>query len=396
MRVKSTLAWITGEAAHAARATWPGRIIAVVLVLAVVAGVGGGLWWQSRKVPEGAALVVGERVVTIPELDERVQTLRALYGVQPPTEDPARMDGFRRDAAKAVAVSMVLEDRATEMGVGVADTKVRQALDQYITQQLGPGPSARDEFVKVLGNVGTSEDKVLAEIRQQMALGDLFNRVTEGVTTSDDDLRAAFPQYAQRLGKPESRQLSNIVVTNKDAAQRLATQLRGGGDFAAAAKSNSIDNATRDSGGALGAVRADQLQPEYAKAAFSTPAGQVFGPVQNQFGWNVGRVGAVTPGAPAQFDQVQDTLRQAVDLDRRLAAWGRWMTDSLADADVRYADDYRPADPDSVPTGGSPGLPGGTPNPATPAPAAPAPAAPNPAAPNPAAPAPAPGGGGGG
>ncbi|OLL74648.1 Foldase protein PrsA precursor [Pseudonocardia sp. Ae168_Ps1] len=368
MRVKSTLAWTAGEALHAARSTWPGRIVAAVLVLAVVAGVGGGLWWQSRQVPDGAALAVGERVVTVPELDERVQTLRALYGVELPTDDPARMDGFRRDAAKAVAVSMVLEDRAAELGVGVADAKVRQTLDQYVTQQLGPGPSARDEFVTVLGNVGTSEDKVLGEIRQQMAVGELFNRVTEGVTTSDDDLRAAFPQYAQRLGKPESRELANIVVTNKEAADRVAAELRGGGDFAAAARANSIDNATRDAGGAMGTVSAEQLQPEYAKAAFGVPSGQVFGPVQNQFGWNVGRVGAVTPGVPAEFDQVKDKLRQLVDFDRRLAAWGEWMTDSLSGGDVRYADDYRPVDPDSAPTGGTPGLPPGAPNTVPPAP----------------------------
>lgn len=367
MRLKSTLAWGAGEALHAVRnprlpRTWPGRIVGVVVVLALVAGVGGGIWYRTQQVPDGAALAVGDRVVTVPELDDRVQTLRALYGVQPPVEDPPKMDAFRRDAAKAVAVTMVLEDRATEMGVGVADAKVRQTLDQYITQQLGPGPAARDDFVEVLGNVGTSEDKVLNEIRQQMTVGELFNKVTEGVTTNDDDLRAAFPRYADRLGKPETRRLQNIVVTNKQAADKVAGELRGGADFAAVAKGNSIDNATRDAGGAMGTVSADQLQPEYANVAFKTPTGQIFGPVQNQFGWNVGRVGAITPGTPANFDQVKDKLRQLVDFDRRLEVWGQWMNDSLADGDVRYADDYRPADPDSAPTGGTPGLPAGSPN----------------------------------
>lgn len=368
MRVKSTLAWVTGETLHRVRSTWTGRIVAGVLVLALVAGVGGGIWYRMQQVPEGAALAVGDRVVTVADLDDRVQTLRALYGVQPPADDPEKMDAFRRDAAKAVAVSMVIEDRAAEMGVGVADAKVRQTLDQYITQQLGPGPGSRDEFVTVLGNVGTSEDKVLAEIRQQMAVGELFNRVTEGVTTTDDDLRAAFPQYADRLGTPETRELDNIVVTNEEAAVRVATELRAGGDFAAAARANSIDNATRDAGGAMGPVSAAQLQPEYAQVAFGTPTGQIFGPVQNQFGWNVGRVGAITPGVPAEYEQVSDQLRQLVDFDRRLAVWGQWMTGSLADGGVRYADDYRPADPDSAPTGATPGLPAGTPNTVPPAP----------------------------
>lgn len=370
LTLKSALGRALGRVTHAARnphvpRTWPGRIVAGVVALAVLAGAAGGVWWWNQRVPDGAALAVGDRVVTVADLDERVQTLRALYGVQPPTEDPAKMDAFRRDAAKAVAVSMVLEDKATEMGVGVAEAKVRGTLDQYITQQLGPGPAARTEFTTVLGNVGTSEDKVLAEIRQQMAIGDMFEKVTKDVTTTDDDLRAAFPSYATRLGVPETRDLRNIVVTNQDAANKIAAQLRGGGDFAQVARTTSVDTATRANGGALGRLSATQLQPGYAQAAFSAPQGGIYGPVQNQFGWNVGQVGAVTPGVPANFDQVKDKLRQLVDFDRRLTVWSEWMRTSLADGDVRYADDYRPADPDSAPNGAGPGLPGaGAPPPA--------------------------------
>lgn len=370
--IKAGLGRALGRLTHAVRNprvphTLAGRIVAAVVALAVLAGAAGGVWWWNQRLPDGAALAVGDRVVSEADLDERVQTLRALYGVQPPTEDPARMDAFRRDAAKAVAVSMVMEDKAAELGVGVADAKVRTTLDQYITQQLGPGPNARADFTRVLGNVGTSEDKVLAEIRQQMAIGDMFAKVTKDVTTTDEDLRAAFPQYAERLGVPETRDLRNIVVTNQAAADKVAAQLRGGGDFAQIARATSVDNATRDSGGALGKLSAAQLQPDYARAAFSTPVGGIYGPVQNQFGWNVGQVGAVTPGVPANFDQVKDKLRQLVDFDRRLAVWGEWMHTSLADGDVRYADRYRPADPDSAPTGAGPGLPAGGPAPAPPA-----------------------------
>ncbi|MBW0101171.1 peptidyl-prolyl cis-trans isomerase [Pseudonocardia sp. KRD291] len=369
--IKAALGRTLGRAVHAVRhprvpRAWPGRVTAAVVALAVLAGAAGGVWWWNQRVPDGAALAVGDRVVTVADLDERVQTLRALYGVQPPTEDPAKLEAFRRDAAKAVAVSMVLEDRATEMGVGVADAKVRATLDQYVAQQLGPGPAARKEFTTVLGNVGTSEDKVLAEIRQQMAIGDMFKKVTDDVTTTDDDLRAAFPQYAERLGAPETRDLRNIVLTNQAAADKVAAQLRAGGDFAQVARTTSVDNATRDSGGALGKLSSQQLQPAYAQAAFSAPQGGIYGPVQNQFGWNVGQVGAVTPGVPANFDQVKDKLRQLVDFDRRLAVWSEWMRTSLADGDVRYADDYRPADPDSAPTGAGPGLPGGSATPSVP------------------------------
>ncbi|MGH2601298.1 MAG: peptidylprolyl isomerase [Thermocrispum sp.] len=60
----------------------------------------------------------------------------------------------------------------------------------------------------------------------------------------------------------------------------------------------------------LGALSADQLEKEYAKAAFETGEGELFGPVKTQHGWNVGRVTKIIPGEPAKFDAVKDDLNE--------------------------------------------------------------------------------------
>lgn len=358
MRISSTLAWAAGEALHAVRTTVRARVVLAAVLAVVVAGVGALAWGWSQRLPEGAALAVGDRVVTVAQLEERVQTLRALYGVEPPVDDPAAMATFRRDAAKAVAVGMVLQDRAAQMEVGIADTRVRETLNQYVTSQFGEDPAAYGQFVEVLGNVGTSEAAVLDEIGQQLAVTELFDRVTTDVATSDADVQAAFPAYQDRLSTPETRTISNIVVAGEADAQAVLAQLRGGTPFADVARTASIDGSTRDRGGDLGTVARAQLLPGYGDAAFAAPAGGLFGPVRNEFGWNVGQVVAVTPGQPAQFDAVAPQLRQLVDFDRRLAVWSDWLAGSIRDADVRYADEYLPADPDSAPTGA---LGGGTP-----------------------------------
>ncbi|WP_250285466.1 peptidyl-prolyl cis-trans isomerase, partial [Frankia sp. CiP1_Cm_nod2] len=99
----------------------------------------------------------------------------------------------------------------------------------------------------------------------------------------------------------------------------------------------------------LGVVSTDQLDAAYAPVAFAAPPGGVFGPVRTQYGWNVGKVIQVMPPAPAVFDQVKDSLRQQLQLDRQLTTWRDWMAGAIRKAHVRYADGYRPADPDSPP-----------------------------------------------
>ncbi len=75
----------------------------------------------------------------------------------------------------------------------------------------------------------------------------------------------------------------------------------------------------------------------------------MFGPVQTQYGWNVGKVIQITPPAPAVFDTVKDNLRQQLQLERQLDTWRGWLAGVIRKAHVRYADAYRPADPDSPP-----------------------------------------------
>jgi len=356
MPIKAAAARAAGELVHRARELRPprrrkGRILLVVaLLLLASAGTGGFVWWKSTTLPDGAAFAVGDRVVMESELQRRMETMRALYGVEAPAGAPERMDDYRRAAAKSYAVAMVLTDKADEMDVSTSDTAARATLDGYISRQFGPGRRGRGGFVTALGNVGASEDDVLAEIKQQLAVSKLFEHITRDVTVSEPELRESFSEFQDRLGVPEQRWLRNIVVDSRERAAELVSRLEDGADFATLAGQYSLDGSTRDTGGVLGLVAKSELEPRYGKAAFGATDGAVYGPVQTQRGWNVGLVDAIKPGAPARYDEVKEQLRTLVKYDEQLSRWQQWLADALQAAEVRYADAYRPDDPLSVPT----------------------------------------------
>lgn len=319
----------------------------IAIAMAVVALAAAGVFaWQpwADDAPDGTAFRVGDEVVTVDELDARNDSLRALYGIQEPL-DGKDLDGFRRQAAKSMAISIVLDRAVDDEGVEVSDAEVDEAVTAFVKAKFG---GDRDQFLDSLGNVNTSEDAVRAEVRRQLELRKLLAQVAGDVAVAEADVRAAFAERKESLGTPERRVVSNIVVGTRAEAQRVREQLDAGADIVGLARKASIDAATRDKGGRLGAVSRADLLPEVADVVFGTRPGRAYGPVQGSQGWNVGIVTRVEPAAAATFAGVRDRLRTQLESERVQSTWSDWLAGRLRDADVRYERDYRPSDPYDV------------------------------------------------
>lgn len=300
--------------------------------------------------PDDAAFEVGGEIVTVADYDERVGQLQALYGAQIPG-DPAGQDRFRRDAAQSMSSQEAMDQAIAERDIVIPDTRLRQQLTGMVEAQFGKGPDAYPQFMEGLRQAGSSEPEMLDEIRQQISMTELVTQVTDEVPEpADEELPAEFPKYAEALGVPEQRRLANIVVPSREQAQDVVNQVRGGVPFADLARRVSIDGATRERGGDFGEpISKDKLQPAYGDAAFGVPQGQVYGPVQSAQGWNVGQALQVVPGQPANYQESIIPLKAAVHNERKFAHWKQWFEQRLADANIRYADAYRPADAGAAP-----------------------------------------------
>lgn len=332
-------------------ATWlrDRRAWAAALVVLVVAGVGA---WQvagvgDDELPPDAVMRVQGRVVTEEQLDERVASLEALYGVKVPEDSGERAD-FDRDAAKSMALSLVLAKEAADRDIEVSEKESRAELDKIIEERLG---GDRQQFLTFLGEEGLSEGDVLDEIVRTLQTTELYDAVTADVEDATvEDAKAEYAARKDEMTTPEKRHLRNIVVADQANAQRIADRLEHGDPFVEVARAETLDPSTRRTGGDLGTLTASQLETAYADAAFAVGQGQVFGPVQTQYGWNVGQVVKIVPGDPLSFDDVQVTLLEAITSKRQLEAWRAWLSGELEDAAVEYADHYRPDDPNGAPS----------------------------------------------
>ncbi len=324
------------------------RLVCILGIAALVASVAGTAWWLQRPetLPDGVAARVGEHQITQSALEERVQVMKALYGLQQPSGGE-ELDRFWRDAAKSAVVASLIDDAAADRGIEIADKAADGMLAKLIRQGYPEG--GRDAFVQALGTMGATQDQVVEELVDQAKVARLFDSVTAEVEVTDADVEAAFEERREALAVPERRVIRNIVVASRAQATAVMRELHGGASFPAVARRSSIDASTSERGGLLGTATSDQLDGAYGDAAFAAAPGQAFGPVRTETGWHVGVVERVLPSEPATFAQVSDELRQTLLTERSIEVWRGWLKKTLEDADVIYADRYRPADPTGVP-----------------------------------------------
>jgi len=322
------------------------NVAVATAMLVVVAGLAVAMGWRpwQDELPDDAAFVIGDDVVTVADLDRRNDSLRALYGVQEPLDDKARKD-FQRQAAKSMAISMVLDEAVDDAGIEVPDVDVAKALRAFIAAQF---EGDRKAFIDSLAGVSSSGEAVRDEIRRQLALRLLLEEVAGDVKVSEADLRAAFAERRDRLALPERRAVSNLVLSTRAAAADVRRQLDAGASVATLARAVSIDAATRDKGGVLGAVTQEQLVPAVGAAVFGTGAGRPYGPVHGPQGWNVGVVTRVLAPVTATLRGVRARLRAVLESEASQQRWTDWLEQQLRDAEIEYADDYRPDDPYDV------------------------------------------------
>jgi peptidyl-prolyl cis-trans isomerase C len=323
-------------------------LVAVALV-ALLAGAGTAyaLGHKGGGCPaKGDALKVEDTKVSNPEFGRRVELLRALYDVRPPT-DQAKLATFRGDAAKGLAVAVLVSHDVAKRNLQAADKVVRDRLDRFIAQRYPQG--GRDQFIEALGNYGVSEDDVLAEFRRILETQALFKSVTADVKVGEDQISKAFEERKAQLAVPERRHLRHLVVKTEDEAKKALARINGPETFESVAEDVSLDTSTKDQGGDLGTVSRAQLDPAFGAAAFRGAKGATFGPVETKNGWHVGLVEDVTPGHPVTLEEVHDTLRDTLVAEASLAKWRGYLADRIRTADACYAKGNRPADPKAPP-----------------------------------------------
>jgi peptidyl-prolyl cis-trans isomerase D len=176
-----------------------------------------------------------------------------------------------------------------------------------------------------------------------------LEKVGAQTPVTKEDLQAYYDQHRDEYRLAEQVKVSHILIktplpgadgkTDEKAveaarmkAEDVLKQLKAGGDFAKLAEKYSDDPGSAKSGGSLGLIGKGRTVPEFEKAAFSLPKGQISDLVKSSFGFHIIRVDDKQEAHMKTLDEVKDQIEPAIKQQKAQRA-----AENIANALVKQA-----------------------------------------------------------
>ncbi|MGH7561114.1 MAG: peptidylprolyl isomerase, partial [Gemmatimonadales bacterium] len=270
---------------------------------------------DSAIVVERILAVVGTRAILKTHLDEQV--LVAFPGRRglPATADSLR-ELEREMLQRLVDDELMVQEAERDTTIKVLGEEVTQSVDELIRNARAKYGSEEDYRRDLAASGFQSPDEYRGWLTEQQRRRLLINRLKEKLQASgllkrvaptEKEIREFFEKNRGRLPqRPATVSFKQLVVAPRPSdsakarafrlADSIATELRKGGDFAAAARRFSMDYGSREQGGSINWVRrGENLDPKFEEAAFSIRPGIISNPVETSFGFHLIQVERAQP-----------------------------------------------------------------------------------------------------
>ncbi len=219
-----------------------------------------------------------------------------------------------------VSIPARLMDRNVQANVaqGQSDSPaLRAALrDELIARELMTQEAVR----RGLDKRRDTED-ALQVLRQNVLIDALLQDDLSKSPITEAELKAEYDRQVRVLsaGDLQQYQLATIVLENEADARAVMAALRSGQSFESQARARSVD-ASKERGGELGWLLADQMTPAISNVVVNLATGSVSAaPIQVGPFWHVVRLLGKRPYQVPAFEQSRPQLQAALMQNRRLA-----------------------------------------------------------------------------
>ena len=257
----------------------------------------------DRAVIDRIAAVVGEEIILLSEVRQKVQVLMMARKMnrQP---NQAELQELFREALTDMVNEQLLLVKAQEDSIEV-DLRRVDDLEKQRIAELKNNFDAEEAFVQALKQAGLTEQQYRYSVRESsykyVLTEMLMDQIAAGISVTSQDMESWVAANQDSLPMmPEQYKLSHILLyprvseerqnAAKEKLEGIRERITAGEDFGELAKEYSEDPGSGKDGGDLGYFTRNKMVQEFADVAFSLETGDVSEIFETQFGYHILKV----------------------------------------------------------------------------------------------------------
>ena len=257
-----------------------GRMIRLLLALILSAALP-----ASARDIEGIAVVVNDEVISLYDVDQRVDLFFATSGIK---KSPEMTERMRVQVLRALVDEKLKLQEANRVEIEIEQTEIEERMELLADQDSMTLDGIKD-FLK---KSAIEEDTLKAQIRAELAWNQFVRRSFGGrIKVGDREIDEQYDKAVKAVN--QTRYLVSEILLNLDnfsteeqvrqISDEIVKQLQSGVAFPAVARQFSIAP-TASQGGQLGWISADQLDPRLSQMVQRMQPGQISSPIPTTSG----------------------------------------------------------------------------------------------------------------
>jgi peptidyl-prolyl cis-trans isomerase C len=273
------------------------------------------------QLPEIVARVNGE-AINAAELETAVKGLEGRAGGPVPADQRDRvyrgvlddMIGYKLLIQEAKARKIAVPDADVEAQIAKIRSQFpnQQQFEQALAAQKMTLQDVRDDARNEMSVEKLVQGEIASKIAvKPEAVSDFYknnqDKFQQGPRVRASHILIQVPQSADAAAKQQA----------KGKAEAILKDLKGGKDFAAAAKENSQDPGSAVNGGDLGYFEQGQMVPQFEQAAFALKPGQMSELVETQFGYHIIKVAERQDSRVVPLEEAKGQIEQYLTQQNR-------------------------------------------------------------------------------
>ncbi|WP_434297751.1 peptidylprolyl isomerase [Clostridium sporogenes] len=261
-----------------------------------------------------------------PRLKQVVNQMKMQYGEEFEKSEQGKeaIKEQKKQILDELITEKVLLQKGKELKIIPKDEELNKEVDKKFNEIKAVYNNDEKKFEETLKSTGFTKETLKEYLKSQIIIEKVINEATKDVKVEDKDAKKYYNENQSMFTeKPNTMNVSHILVKTEDEAKKVKKRLDSKEDFAKVAKEVSQDPGSKDKGGLLGDINYNDanFDPTFMKAAIALKQGAVSNPVHSQWGYHIIKINSKKEYPVKKFDAVKEDIKKELKMEKQKEAY---------------------------------------------------------------------------